>query len=574
MTRTHAKKKALNPSASMSSGVRKPSPAFQVQTPKAEVSDIETQLHRANHLGHNFGEAVFSPTSIAQRIQPEAETEQQAPTQMQADAAGARAQQLPPSSGGSPLPNPIRSKFEGAFKTDFSDVRIHEGREADSIGAVAYTRGAHLHFAPGKYNPLSQSGQQLLGHELTHVVQQRAGQVAVPQGKGTPINNDSKLEKEADVQGAKAAQDKQVQVGGVGLGLQRKATPEMGQVLQCNEEERKPRFHMDASGVAHEHPNFLDNETKDSLKQKLKRKPEEHQALAKWNTNAAGRNQGLVHTLDYAYARPPKSGLEELEKNTVGQPTTAKDLKEKHGITDKQIKNLEKYTSKKEDGTEELLPASTRDEKGNVIRTDPVAKQQELENLKAAQDAYKANLSPQEKQNLKTDEKFQNIKEQVNEAEKKLGEETAYTVPREESKKGRIKQVEEASGNQPGSFKQDQGEIIGVTNALDQLTQNQTPEKETKGTGEETTLKNPEWVKDEHSWQKKSGVKVMDTARSQSHTTGNEKQSLRVEKWGPAQDKMKYSTVMGASTKDKEKKTPATKTGTNENKNKKKEEKK
>src|SRR5579859_5834329 len=67
-----------------------------------------------------------------------------------------------------------------AFGADFSDVTVHEGPEAAAIGARAYTHGSTIHFAPGEYAPQSPGGQELLGHELAHVVQQRAGQVPTP----------------------------------------------------------------------------------------------------------------------------------------------------------------------------------------------------------------------------------------------------------------------------------------------------------------------------------------------------------------------------------------------------------
>ena len=107
--------------------------------------------------------------------------------------------------GGASLPAEVQAKMEGSFGTGFSDVRVHQGPEAASIGAIAYTRGSDIHFQPGTYDPGSQSGQQLLGHELTHVVQQRAGRVSSPQAMGAPINADLGLEAEADAAGARAA---------------------------------------------------------------------------------------------------------------------------------------------------------------------------------------------------------------------------------------------------------------------------------------------------------------------------------------------------------------------------------
>jgi len=109
------------------------------------------------------------------------------------------------SGGGRPLPDGVRSKMEAFFRTDFSDVRIHVGQEAPSIGALAFTLGSNLYFAPGQLNFDSMHGQALLGHELTHVVQQRAGRVRNPYGSGVAVVQDPALEAEADRMGWQAA---------------------------------------------------------------------------------------------------------------------------------------------------------------------------------------------------------------------------------------------------------------------------------------------------------------------------------------------------------------------------------
>lgn len=107
--------------------------------------------------------------------------------------------------GGWILPKEVQTKMEAALGADFSDVRIHVGPEVGSIGAIAFTWGSDIHFAPGYYNPHSIHGQQLLGHELTHVMQQRAGRVKNPFGNGTAVVQDHALEAEADNMGRKAA---------------------------------------------------------------------------------------------------------------------------------------------------------------------------------------------------------------------------------------------------------------------------------------------------------------------------------------------------------------------------------
>jgi hypothetical protein len=106
---------------------------------------------------------------------------------------------------GRALPETVQRKMEAFFGADFSDVRVFQGPQAQSIGAHAFTMGSRIYFAPGQYAPDTARGQQLLGHELTHVLQQRAGRVRMPQGGGTVVVNDHALEAEADRMGARAA---------------------------------------------------------------------------------------------------------------------------------------------------------------------------------------------------------------------------------------------------------------------------------------------------------------------------------------------------------------------------------
>lgn len=104
------------------------------------------------------------------------------------------------------MPAEIQAKMENSFGADFSNVSIHQGDQAGAINAKAFTQGNDIHFAPGQYDPQSRQGQELLGHELTHVVQQRQGRVqGTTQLKGVSINDNTSLEQEADKMGEKAA---------------------------------------------------------------------------------------------------------------------------------------------------------------------------------------------------------------------------------------------------------------------------------------------------------------------------------------------------------------------------------
>ena len=112
---------------------------------------------------------------------------------------------LRPSAAGRPLPEAVQRKMESFFGADFSDVRVHVGQEAASIGALAFTCGSNLYFAPGQYEPGTPHGQRLLGHELAHVLQQRAGRVRNPFGAGVAVVQDLGLEAEAERMGVRVA---------------------------------------------------------------------------------------------------------------------------------------------------------------------------------------------------------------------------------------------------------------------------------------------------------------------------------------------------------------------------------
>jgi len=109
-----------------------------------------------------------------------------------------------PTAGGQPLPAAVRQRMEAAFATSFSDVRIHVGSHAVSIGAAAFTHGANIYFAPGQYAPQAHHGQHILAHELAHVVQQRSGRVRNPFGFGVALVQDRMLENEADAMAHRA----------------------------------------------------------------------------------------------------------------------------------------------------------------------------------------------------------------------------------------------------------------------------------------------------------------------------------------------------------------------------------
>lgn len=101
------------------------------------------------------------------------------------------------SGGGAPIESSTRGFMESRLGHDFGDVRIHTGSQADnsarSINAQAYTVGSDVVFRSGAYEPDTPTGQRVLAHELTHVVQQKSGPVA-----GEPAAGGIRLSDPAD----------------------------------------------------------------------------------------------------------------------------------------------------------------------------------------------------------------------------------------------------------------------------------------------------------------------------------------------------------------------------------------
>ena len=78
--------------------------------------------------------------------------------------------------GGRPIPASTREGMEERLGADFSSVRVHTDSKANrlsnALGAKAITTGNDIYFNENRYDPQSQTGQDLLAHELVHVAQQ------------------------------------------------------------------------------------------------------------------------------------------------------------------------------------------------------------------------------------------------------------------------------------------------------------------------------------------------------------------------------------------------------------------
>jgi hypothetical protein len=95
--------------------------------------------------------------------------------------------------GGKPIPYITRQALEKAFGADFRDVRVYDNAEANelskSLQARAFTNSNKIFFRSGEYDETNRKGQELLAHELTHVIQQNSN--AIQRQK---IDEDDKIE--------------------------------------------------------------------------------------------------------------------------------------------------------------------------------------------------------------------------------------------------------------------------------------------------------------------------------------------------------------------------------------------
>lgn len=123
-----------------------------------------------------------------------------------------------------PPPFQLQSKesiVEGmgkSFGSDFSGVKIHENSsEAKNVNARAFTQANNIHFAPGEYSPGTKDGQHLIAHELSHVIQQKKGQVSPDSTvNGREVNSSAKLENEADRNADKIISGQKLNLGSAG----------------------------------------------------------------------------------------------------------------------------------------------------------------------------------------------------------------------------------------------------------------------------------------------------------------------------------------------------------------------
>lgn len=101
------------------------------------------------------------------------------------------------------LPDHLKSGIESLSGYSMDDVKVHYNSDKPAqLNAYAYAQGTDIHIASGQ--------EKHLPHEAWHVVQQKQGRVKPTRQfkSAVSINDDAYLEKEADLMGIKALQQK------------------------------------------------------------------------------------------------------------------------------------------------------------------------------------------------------------------------------------------------------------------------------------------------------------------------------------------------------------------------------
>lgn len=148
----------------------------------------------ADRVAQNVVQRINAPTSKSPQpdaVQRETEEELQTKPLLQrkpitGDAAPDLESEIHRVKGkGQSLDTGLQRAMGEAMGADFSGVKVHTDARSDqmnqSIQAKAFTTGKDVFFKQGAYQPGNREGQELIAHELTHVVQQGAAKSTSPQ---------------------------------------------------------------------------------------------------------------------------------------------------------------------------------------------------------------------------------------------------------------------------------------------------------------------------------------------------------------------------------------------------------
>lgn len=198
MMNTHADKAHKNKSQTLASAqkLRVGEPTFQLADHRPEA----IQMRKIQEMA-NDSPKVKQLSAFQEMANHSPQVRQAA--QLQAMAYHHSANPIQKKENNTGLPDDLKSGIESLSGYSMDDVSVHYHSDKPAqLQAHAYAQGANIHIASGQ--------EKHLPHEVWHVVQQKQGRVkpTLQMNGRININDDSGLEKEADIMGAQAIQRK------------------------------------------------------------------------------------------------------------------------------------------------------------------------------------------------------------------------------------------------------------------------------------------------------------------------------------------------------------------------------
>ena len=219
------------------------------------LSDEEAIQRRAEFAAQHKPSRSFKPFNI--------KSQDQTIQRQEAIAGGTASADLESSiqsarGSGQSLDANLQQSMGQAMGADFSGVKIHTDSRSDqlnrSIQAKAFTTGQDVFFRQGAYEPSSRGGQELIAHELTHVVQQNGGAV-----QRSPHTHEKLLHPSSNKTSTLESNRPTQEIGEMHSGLQPKMIQRKGEFkaqFQKNPDIAKAAVKADYAGYADYQKNF------------------------------------------------------------------------------------------------------------------------------------------------------------------------------------------------------------------------------------------------------------------------------------------------------------------------------
>lgn len=299
------------------------------------------------------------------------------------------------------------------------------------------------------------------------------------------------------------------------------------------------------------------------LSQHIGQKAQEQKILDQWNSNAQGRNQGLVHLVDYSYARPPKinttppkQGLTPEQMNILkqGDKNGWNEQQWKAKLGDKTFNDLNKQGYFSNFAGANGVPVGANAQKWQQLTGQHQALSGQLgqaqAQLTAERKAYTAQLKQegvtgkemgarlkQWEATNPTKQQADSLKSQLDGVQGQMDAQRRYTLASDVSKQGRLAQIEQSAGLPLGSLKGN--EIIGGTNAV----QNHLSGHPLNPNAISPNKPLDMYVKQPNGNWSLQTVQPQDLA--QTYSGKQTVDGLTVAKWGLSPEALRLSTVMG-----------------------------